>query len=239
MEPLVDLEERRRALMLGIRSGEIRTVREAADVLGISPRTVIRDVTRLQEDGEPVARTGPKGRGLALEGTPTPTLSPDAITGLLLAIDLCNAVAPGGPFAEAATRATAQLYEELPPQDRDAYQLLHERTQIGPSAPASAAALVTAPSPEVLSTIARALAARSLVDVRYAASGQDVSVRRLEPQGLLLQAPIWSLLAWDPGPDGPRLLRADRIEHVEVVTSTRFELRVVDTMLAWLPTAVA
>lgn len=56
------------------------------------------------------------------------------------------------------------------------------------------------------------------VDVTGRASSRDV-----EPHGMLVQAPLWYLLAYDLGRHGPRSFRLDRILKASADETLRFE----------------
>src|SRR5689334_2629323 len=105
-----------------------------ADRLGVSERTVRRDVDRLRELGYPVqAVKGPEG-GYRLEaGSRMPPLLFDEEQAVALAVALRIAVGTGAGIEEAAARALATVRQVLPSRLRQRADLL-EITAAGSTA---------------------------------------------------------------------------------------------------------
>ncbi len=61
--------------------------------------------------------------------------------------------------------------------------------------------------------------------LRYVDEAGVVSERTVEPHYLLLNHPVWYVLAFDPGKQAGRCFRLDRIEQATVVMQGRFRLR--------------
>src|SRR6059058_3909824 len=98
---------------------------ELADRLGVSPRTVRRDVDRLRELGYPVhASKGPDG-GYRLEpGTHMPPLLLDDEQAVALVVALQTASTGVSGVDEAAVRALATLRQVMPARLRSAADAL-------------------------------------------------------------------------------------------------------------------
>ncbi|MBI1753227.1 MAG: WYL domain-containing protein [Acidobacteria bacterium] len=61
------------------------------------------------------------------------------------------------------------------------------------------------------------------LDLVYVDAHGATSQRRIQPHGLLIQAPLWYLLAWDPSRQGGRMFRLDRIQTARALESRAFE----------------
>lgn len=59
-----------------------------------------------------------------------------------------------------------------------------------------------------------------LLRFTYTDAEGRTTTRQAEPHGLLVRAPLWYVIAWDPGPDAARLFRADRIRSPSVTDET-------------------
>ncbi|GLZ28307.1 transcriptional regulator [Lentzea sp. NBRC 105346] len=176
---------------------------ELADRLGVSMRTVRRDVDRLRELGYPVEATmGALGGYRLVAGTAMPPLLLEDDEAVAIAVGLRSAHAVGG-VEEAAVRALAKLEQVLPSRLRRRVANLHAATvpiaQDGPVV-----------DPEVLTTISGAIANRERLRFAYRANSSDEK-RHTEPHRLVSAGRRWYLLAFDLRRDDWRIFRVDRM----------------------------
>lgn len=193
-----------------------------AERLGITSRTVRRDIDRLRELDYPITTVkGPAG-GYRLEaGTHLPPLLFDDEQAVALAIALQTAAA-GTTVAEDAARALATLRQVMPPRLRHRIDLLRV-TAVQPPAAAGDTRQVDA---QVLLDLSRAIHAREELRFDYA-SGPDTSAddaRRVEPHHLVTWRQRWYLVAWDLHREDWRTFRVDRVRPRKP-TGPRFEQR--------------
>ncbi|WP_431912335.1 helix-turn-helix transcriptional regulator [Nonomuraea jabiensis] len=180
-----------------------------AERLGISPRTVRRDVDRLRELGYPiVAIKGPDGGYRLDAGTRLPPLLFDDEQAVALAIAL-QAAPTGAGIEEAAARALTTVRQVMPARLRhriDALQITAVERY--------------APDPQVdsavLVSVGAAVRAREVLRFDYASPGGDDGgapgpPRRVEPHHLVTWGGRWYLVAWDLDREDWRTFRADRI----------------------------
>ncbi|MFJ4878980.1 helix-turn-helix transcriptional regulator [Streptomyces sp. NPDC088745] len=195
---------------------------DLAERLGITSRTVRRDIDRLRELDYPIKTLkGPAG-GYRLEaGTRLPPMLFDDGQAVALAVALQTAAA-GTTVAEDAGRALATLRQVMPPRLRHRIDLLH-LTAVQPPATAGDAHPVDA---QVLTDLSRALHAREELRFDYAlgpgASAGDV--RRAQPHHLVTWRHRWYLVAWDLHREDWRTFRVDRIRP-RTPTGPRFTPR--------------
>ncbi len=110
---VVPLVERQHALIenLRVRDPQVTTARQLAERLGVSTRTVERDLARLREAGIPLTvASGPGGgyRLAARTAVPAQTFTPGEVSALL------SALVAVGPFTSAtAQSAFAKLVDLL------------------------------------------------------------------------------------------------------------------------------
>jgi predicted DNA-binding transcriptional regulator YafY len=183
--------------------------------LGVSGRTVRRDIDRLRELGYPIrAVKGPDG-GYRLEaGARLPPLLFDEEQAVAIAVALRSAVGTGAGIEEAALRALTTMRQVLPARLRariDALQLTAvERAGRGGDPQADTG---------VLLTIGAAIRARE--ELRFdhrspGGSGEDDGdalrrPRQVQPHHLVVRAGRWYLVGWDPQREDWRVFRADRV----------------------------
>lgn len=179
--------------------------------LGISHRTVRRDVERLRELGYSIRSTmGPDGGYRLDAGSELPPLLFDDDQVVALAVALGSAAAVGAGVEEAADRALATLRQVMPSRLRHRLDAL-EFTAL-PARPG--AAPPGAVPPDRLLTLSAAVRAHEVLRFDYgsaAGAAAPAQPRRAEPHHLVAAGGRWYLAAWDLDHDEWRLFRADRV----------------------------
>jgi predicted DNA-binding transcriptional regulator YafY len=180
--------------------------RELADRLGVTDRTLRRDIDRLRELGYQIdAARGAVGGYRLVAGTGLPPLLLTDDEGVAIAVGLRSQAAAGLRGWEHTTlSALAKIEQVLPPALRRRIEALQTHTTMAPGdGPAVDADLLAQ----------LALSCRDSERIRFgytAATGQE-SARSVEPHLLVPQGRRWYLLAWDLGRDDWRTFRLDRI----------------------------
>jgi predicted DNA-binding transcriptional regulator YafY len=178
---------------------------ELAERLGVTDRTVRRDVERLRELGYPVRATqGVAGYQLGA-GASLPPLLLDDEEAVAVAVGLRTAA--GGSVAgieETSLRALAKLEQVLPSRLRHRVTTLNAATvRVGGTGPAV--------SPDALMAIADACRRHERLRFDYTSHGGGASVRTVEPHSLVSFGRHWYLVAWDTDRDDWRTFRVDRM----------------------------
>ena len=147
---------------------------ELADRLGVTTRSVRRDVERLRDLGYPVHASTGHGGGYQLgAGAALPPLLLDSDEAVAMAV--CLRLAAGGSVAgvgEAALRALSKLDQVMPARLRSQIAAVHQSTV---TLTADAESLV---EPEVLMTLARACRDHEHVSADYVDRGGKGAQRR-------------------------------------------------------------
>ncbi|WP_150307696.1 helix-turn-helix transcriptional regulator [Planctomonas psychrotolerans] len=177
---------------------------ELADRLGVSPRTVRRDVDRLRELGYRIASgRGPDGGYHLAAGSELPPLSFDDDQAVAVALALRVAPASGADIAEAAARALATVRQVLPSR------LRHRVDALGFDVPPGSVLV----DPDVLASVSAAITARRVLrfEYEYESGSGDARTRRVEPQGIVARRGRWYLVGWDIDVADWRTYRIDRM----------------------------
>ncbi|MBF6329867.1 helix-turn-helix transcriptional regulator [Nocardia transvalensis] len=183
---------------------------ELAERLGVTPRTIRRDIERLRELGYPVHATqGNVGGYRLVAGTAMPPLVLDDEEAVSIAIGLRAAATTAvAGIEDASVRALAKLEQVLPSRLRRRLTDLSQAAVLPPAADDSAV------DPEVLAALAASCAAHEKVRFRYRKADGDTGGRFVEPHRLVAAGPRWYLIAFDGDRDDWRTFRVDRITDI-------------------------
>ncbi len=200
---------------------------ELAERLGVSVRTVRRDVDKLRGLDYPVeVDLGPTGGYRLGAGAALPPLLLDDEEAVAVAVTLQTAAGSGGVgiagLGETAVRALVKLERILPSR-------LRQRVAAVPVSTVMPMRTVPTVDPAALVAVGAACRDRRVLDLDYTAHDGAVTRRRVEPHHLVSWGRRWYLLAHDLGRDDWRTLRLDRL-HPRVgpdglATGPRFEPR--------------
>lgn len=204
--------------LLGLlQSRRVWTSDELAERLGVTTRSVRRDVERLRDLGYPVHASKGHGGGYQLgAGAALPPLLLDPDEAVAMAV--CLRLAAGGTVAgvgESALRALSKLDQVMPSRLRSQVAAVHDSTVTLTRSTSDAPV-----APEVLMTLARACRDHEHVTCDYVDIRGNATHRRLEPYQLVTTGRRWYLLAYDRDKHDWRSLRLDRMADVRAAGST-------------------
>ncbi len=180
---------------------------ELAERLGVSPRTLRRDVDRLRELGYPVdAQRGVDGGYQLAAGAALPPLVVDDEEAVALAVGM-QAAAQGAVagIEEPAVRALTKVVQVMPPRLRRRVEALRSVTV--PTAWSAGPAL----DPDVLTTLAQACRDDERVEFGYTTHAGERATRLVEPHRLVPLGRRWYLVAYDLHRHDWRSFRLDRL----------------------------
>lgn len=179
-----------------------------ADRLGVSARTLRRDVDRLRELGYPVdANPGVDGGYALAPGASLPPLVVDDDEATALAVAVQSHLAGGGG-SEAGLRALTKIIQVMPRRLRARLNAVSSATT--PAAPWSNG-MVAPVDHEVLTTLALGCRDSERVRFAYRSLNGTRSNRLVEPLQLVPLGSRWYLVAYDLDRHDWRTFRIDRI----------------------------
>lgn len=182
---------------------------ELSDRLGVSERTLRRDVDRLRELGyRVVAQSGTYG-GYQLEsGNALPPLLLDDDEAVAIAVGLRTAAVQGvGDGEQTSLSALAKLEQVLPRNLRRRVSALQEFTIPAVRSGARVQA-------DVLAQLALGCRDHERLRFDYTARSGARTRRLVEPHSLVPRERHWYLIAWDVDRDDWRTFRIDRLRSV-------------------------
>lgn len=200
------------------------TVADLAQELGVSSRTVLRDLAALRERGLPIVGDAGPGGGIRLDGSRGVTavhMSVTEVVAIWLAARLSRE-SSDLPWSQAAISGLAKLLASLPGHEASALRALCRRVIVGPPAGAEIRSSAGRPPRELLRLFEEGFTNGLGLGFRYTDRFGNESVRLIEPHGLLVETPVWYILARDVDKQVPRTFRMDRITHPSLRSEIRF-----------------
>jgi predicted DNA-binding transcriptional regulator YafY len=180
--------------------------KDLASRLEVSTRTIRTDIERLRGLGYPVDATPGVGGGYRLgHGTTMPPLLLDDDEVVAVAVGLRTTTGSGVTgIEEASLRALVKLEQLMPSRLRHRIDAIRTATV---SVPGTGPTVDSA----ALSAMAAAIRARERLHFTYVDYEGNQTLRRVEPERLVVWGSRWYLLAWDVDRDDWRIFRVDRI----------------------------
>ncbi|MEV0317163.1 YafY family protein [Streptomyces sp. NPDC050658] len=197
---------------------------ELSERLGVSRRTVRRDIDRLRDLGYPVqASQGAAGGYRLVAGKAMPPLVLDDEEAVAIAVGLrAGAGHAVEGIEEASVRALAKLEQVLPSRLRHRVSTLQIATT--PLTSGDGASI----APETLTVMASAAAGQERLRFAYRAGDGTESRRLTEPYRLVSTGRRWYLVAYDIDREDWRTFRVDRVSS-PFATGARFAPRELPT----------
>ncbi len=196
--------------LLGLLEGRIDwTAEELGRRLGVTTRTIRRDITRLRDLGYPVeALAGPGGGYRLGAGGKLPPLLLDDEEALVVAVGLRVATtAAVGGLEEASLSALSKLEHVLPPRLRSRLTDISAATTSTLSGPRETV------THEALAVTAAAARNSQRIRFTYTDGEGRASERHVEPLHLVHTGRRWYLVAFDLDREDWRTFRLDRLER--------------------------
>jgi predicted DNA-binding transcriptional regulator YafY len=220
----------RRDRLLGLlRAEDYWTTAQLRDQLGVSQRTLMRELAALRDAGYPIEAERGRGGGVRLDGRwgiERLQLSHQEVIELILSLAIIENL--HSPLLTSNLKAIKQkLFQVFPHKQRHMVSQLRKRIMIGSNAELHIVSHYDEPDPRIAEPIASGFMQRKLIEIEYQSEGGEITSRKVEPQFILLHWPIWYIIAWDHLRDSSRVFRIDRIRAAKLLPQG-FNLRAKD-----------
>jgi len=217
-----------------LKANDSMTVKELADELDVSVRSLSRDIELLRASGVPIDSDRGRGGGVRLQRQWSfGRLHLDFEEGIDLLLSIALAEKLNSPLLLNRLRSIRQkLATSFPESQQGRIRMLRNRILLGPPASDHVMKTYRMNAPEQLTNVTRAFFDMRVLEIRYSDEATKMTTREIEPQFLYLSVPAWYLLAWDRLRDDIRTFRIDRI-HKAAVLETTFRLRDRRTFVEW------
>ena len=212
-------------LAVQLKQGDHCTVSDLARWLGVSTRTIARDLALMREQGMQIDADRGRGGGVRLDrnwGVGRLNLSYAEAVDLLISIAVAEQMRSPMFLAELGS-VRRQLVASFSPEKRRKVERLNSRILVGATASTFVQADASAPPKRVVQALHQAFLGQTELHIRYSREDGKCSERVIAPHYLLLKYPIWYVLAFDRSKEATRVFRCDRVLSAER-TDTTFAL---------------
>lgn len=207
------------------------SVKDLALEHGVSTRTIARDLSLMREQGMQIDADRGRGGGVRLDrnwGVGRVNLAYGEAVDLLISIAVSEQM-KSPMFLAGLGSVRRQLVASFSPEKRDRVNRITSRLWIGVTASTYVQAGLKAPPKRVVQALHQAFLDQETLDISYRREDGETSARRIEPHYLLLNYPVWYVVAYDHLRQAPRTFRCDRIltaqrtqRHFRLLPKTEF-----------------
>lgn len=223
----MNIRLRHDAIVRSLRRNGTTTVDTLAEEVGVSRRTVLRDISALRDEGFVIHSDVGRGGGLQLDPQSMQTtarLSVAEVFALLISVAALRATG-SLPFSDLADAGLAKIEKSLPSDKVRDLRAFLDCLHIGQLSPLQDLSDMGKVDAVLLPAFETAFLDRRCLRFDYRDAKGRNTRREVEPQAMLILPPLWYLVAWDPMREDFRHFRMDRISVPEVLDDTRFRRR--------------
>ncbi len=209
-----------------LKSDEPLVVGDIAEEIGVSVRTLTRDIQILREQGLPIEADRGRGGGVRLHwswGIGRVNLNYSEAVDLLVSLAVAEQMKSPLLMANLGS-VRRKLMASFSPTMKHKISKLKSRVLIGESASPFVLSAFSVPNTRVVERLHQAFLMMRRIHIHYRDVSGEETERAIEPQYLLLSYPVWYVLTWDHLRDDVRTFRCDRIKRASVLDDV-FRLR--------------
>lgn len=210
--------ERLDELVALLRGEEHHTCAELASALGVSVRTLARDLDVLRTRGYPIEGDAGRGGGVRLDrrwGIGRLHLSYEEVIDLLLSLAILEKLGSSLLLSN-VTSVRRKLAQSFPEKQGAKIRDLRKRILIGGLASSTVLGGFDETATVAAKPLCEAFFERRPIKFSYTDVNGIKTRRTAQPHYLHLNWPVWYVLAWDELRDDVRCFRADRIRNASV-----------------------
>lgn len=218
---------KRRERLIGLlRSEDYWKTSDLREQLGVSQRTLMRELAELRQAGYPIESDRGRGGGIRLDGRwgiERLNLNHQEVVELLLSLAVMESLQ--SPLLTSNLKAIRQkLFQAFPQKQRGTVSDIRKRIMIGDNAKANVVSQYAPPEQSISNSLAESFLQRRCLEIEYESEAGERTLRVIEAQYILLNWPIWYILAWDHLRTSSRVFRIDRIKKARIVEGS-FQIR--------------
>lgn len=223
----MNIRNRHEAIVRSLRRNLTSTLEELAQEVGVSRRTILRDISSLRDEGFVIHSDVGRGGGLQLDPRSIQTaarLTVPEVFSLLISVATMRA-AEKLPFSNLADTGLAKIEKALPSDKAKDLREFLSCLHIGQISPLQDLSDMGLMDQMLLPAFETSFLQRQYMRFSYRDAKGRETLREVEPQAMLILEPLWYLVAWDPTKNDFRHFRMDRISQPETIEGTKFRRR--------------
>lgn len=201
-----------------LRSQDSFTASDLSKLIGVSLRTLMRDLRDLESAGYPIESERGRGGGIRLNrswGLGKLQLSYSEILDLLIALTTMEKLR--SPFLMNNLRSLRfKIAQSFPDSQRRTIENIRKRIWVGDKATNKVVSDFKIPKEKVVTSLQKSFFECKMLDITYLDEKGKKTFRTIEPHYLLFNWPVWHILAWDYLREDIRFFRIDRILFCEL-----------------------
>lgn len=201
------------------------TIKELATLHNVSERTIARDLQLMRDQGLPIDADRGRGGGVRLDrhwGIGRLNLSYPEAVDLLISISVAEQM-KSSIFLANLSSVRRQLIASFSADKREKVERLKSRILIGETASTFVQSTEISANDKAVQKLHQAFLEQTNLIVHYRDEDGKVTVREIEAHYILLNYPIWYVLAQDHLRNALRTFRCDRIVSAQL-TATKFRV---------------
>lgn len=209
-----------------LKTDEALIVRDLAAELGVSGRTLARDIELLRDRGLPIEADRGRGGGVRLHwswGIGRINLNYQEAVDLLVSLAVIERLQSPILLAN-LTSIRRKLMASFSPKSSHEINRLKARILIAETASLFVQASIAQQNSSSIEKLHQAFLTCHSIKIDYTDAEETRTAREIEPHYLLLSYPVWYVLAWDQKKNQPRTFRCDRIRSARIQHS-KFHVR--------------
>ncbi len=208
-----------------LKQDDLCTIKSLAEQHNVSQRTISRDLQLMRDQGLPIDADRGRGGGVRLDrnwGVGRLNLSYTEAVDLLISIAVAEQM--NSPiFLANLGSIRRQLVASFAPNKRHRVNSIKSRVLIGATASTFVQQTIAPPESRIIQALHQSFLNQKSIIIRYQDEGGKTTTREIEAHYLLLNYPVWYVLAFDHLRNAPRTFRCDRIVKAEA-TNSRFQV---------------
>ena len=201
-----------------LKQGDVLTVEDLASRLNVSTRTATRDIELLRDQGLPIEADRGRGGGIRLSarwGIGRMNLNYTEAVDLLVSLAIAEKM-QSQIFLGNLRSIRQKLVASFSPEKRQRVERLKNRVVVGGTASFQVQQSFSPKREKIVGKLHEAFVEMQPSNIIYRSESDTKTSRVIEPHYLLLNYPVWYVLAWDRLREAKRTFRLDRIEKATV-----------------------
>ncbi|MDK2595263.1 WYL domain-containing protein [Pseudoalteromonas sp. P94(2023)] len=208
--------ERLEVITARLKTDEPTTIGQIAKEVGVSTRTLNRDIEVLKERGLPIETDAGRGGGIRLDrrwGVGRIKLNYTEAVDLMISLAIAEQM--NSPlFMAHLSSVRHKVMASFSPSMKHKVNGIKSRIIIGKVASENVLAHFNAPEKSSVELLHQAFLMQQHIEIAYSDEKGNQTIRVIEPHYLFLSYPVWYVLAWDHLRQDMRRFRCDRIKAI-------------------------